>query len=162
MRAALLIIAIAVNCLGATDCRAADDALPGDARSNPASTNQQAPTSRPAGPRQRKPLTYPDYPSAGRRQLVGGYVVAQFRIDAEGRAQSPVIVAADRPDIFGKPCLEFVRRLRFDVPAEWWVANPEGIDEYYCLFEIEGPSTPPKISSFPGMSGIAITTRKVR
>ena len=54
----------------------------------------------------------PDYPSSLRRQAKEGNVVAQFRVDREGRTSNVVIISSDHPE-FSSSVIHALQRWRF-------------------------------------------------
>jgi TonB family protein len=97
---------------------------------------------------------FPRYPRAMLRKGASGYVLVQFGLDEEGRPQDARVLLAHPKDGFEETVLKFLRKLRYEVPAEWAARHPNRIVELGFVFLINSCT---EANLFPGVTSITVT-----
>jgi TonB family protein len=101
----------------------------------------------------------PTYPMSARKNGVGGYVIVQFSLSDDGHPTEEVVVASEPKDVFEKSCIAAVKRLHYNMPADWAAQNPGHRDEYACVYEVIGSPNQPSLRDFPSMNYVIASTR---
>ena len=66
-------------------------------------------------------------------------------------------MASEPKGIFEKSCIAAVKKLHYNIPAEWVAKNPGHREEFACVYEVKGSPHQPSVRDFPGMNFVIVS-----